>query len=132
MAQRNKVLDFWAAHSLARGAIGAVYGPNWAIKAPVGETVLLRLAPRMCALVTERGTRLRWRRDWRMPGARFWPGGRIPCEHERACDHARSSGSIAVAVLRARLRARLGAFERETAALQDRLAEAEMREGTAT
>ena len=99
MAHQDRALAFWAAHSLAIGAIGEVYGPNWAIKAPIGETVLVRLPASFCVIITERGTRLRWRRDWRMPAVRFWPDLEIPGKHESSRDHPRYSAPSCKSVL---------------------------------
>ena len=158
MARQDKVLAFWALHSRAKAAIGEIYGPYWAIMAPIGETVLLRLAPQVCATTTGWGARPRWWRDWRMPAARFWPDGEIPCKHEKARDHARHFGPISADMLRAKARrweaivaewrervctpfetdscardyakTQLATFTRELVVLRERLAEAETREGT--
>ena len=69
---------FWASHGHAVAACAGRYGENWRIAAPMGETVLVTLPAKLCAYKGPLGTTIRYRRDHRMPGARYWPEGRLP------------------------------------------------------
>lgn len=73
-----KALEFWALHGQAVSAISAVYGDQWQVTAPFGETALATLAVGYRSAKTERKTVLRWSKDQRIPAARYWPNGCLP------------------------------------------------------
>lgn len=109
---------FWQAAGAAQRAIIEAYGMAWAVRAPIGETVLVTMPPRLRSFKSERGTTIRYRADHRLPAARFWPGGRIPATLEIVPDVARVSAADAEAMqARAHYSALLKDFHD---ALQDR------------
>jgi len=69
--------EFWELHSQAVSAITRAHGPSWRNDQPE-ETCEVRLPARLCSMVGPLGGRIRWRRDWRMPAASWWPLGRLP------------------------------------------------------
>jgi hypothetical protein len=75
---RINALEFWRRHGLAVDSIRETYGLNWTIKAPFGETELVAVPPCWRSFKTERGTMLSWRRDNRIPAAKYWPDQRLP------------------------------------------------------
>lgn len=82
-------LQFWSQRSEAVAAINLIYGAQWSISAPTGETLLVSLPAKYRAYTTERGTKLRWNKDQRIPAARFWPKGELPAGLEITPDYAR-------------------------------------------
>lgn len=82
-------LSFWALHSQAVEAIRAEHGERWGVVAPFGHTELVTVPARWLKFRTERGTILTWRRDHRIPGARYWPTGELPCELTVTPDYPR-------------------------------------------
>ena len=91
IASRMDAATFWTLHAKACTAINAVYGDQWRVKAPFGETTLISAPAPLRKMKTERGTVITWRRDWRMPAAQFWPGGSMPTELEICADYPRST-----------------------------------------
>lgn len=87
---RMGALEFWHHRRLAVEAIGAVYGEDWGVKAPIGETVLVTVPPCWRSATTKRGTKLTWNKDCRMPAARYWPSGQLPAGLEISPDYERS------------------------------------------
>lgn len=78
-----EVMEFWAKHGEAVNAIISVYGLDWKTRAPFGDTVLVTLPPgwrsaKTGVLREDGGNAVRWRKDGRMPAARFWPGQKLP------------------------------------------------------
>lgn len=69
--------QFWTLHGQAVAAIGACLGENWYSHAP-RESVTLTVPSRLCSMTGPLGGKIKWRRDWRMPAARYWPGGTLP------------------------------------------------------
>lgn len=92
-----KAFDFWSIYCQAQAAIVARHGAGWKTKAPFGETVVVRLAPRLCAQRGERGGMVHWSRDWRMPAAQYWPGGALPAGLEVTPDYPRYVPPVAPA-----------------------------------
>lgn len=86
---RMGALEFWHHRRLAVEAIGAVYGKDWAVKAPFGETVLVTVPTCWRSATTKRGTKLTWNKDGRMPAARYWPAGALPAGLAISDDYAR-------------------------------------------
>lgn len=82
-------LAFWALHAEAVQAIIGVYGLSWKCRAPMGETELVQVPSKWRSCIGERGTRLNWPRETRMPAARFWPAGVLPGALEITPDVAR-------------------------------------------
>ena len=62
---------FWRAADQARRNAGA----KWYLDP---DTFLVTLPTKLCGHTTERGTRIKWRRDQRFPAAKYWPGGQLP------------------------------------------------------
>jgi hypothetical protein len=69
---------FWDMRRAALEAICAEYGPRWGVLAPQHDTVMVTVPAKLRSYKTERGTTVRFHKDWRMPAARFWSGGRLP------------------------------------------------------
>lgn len=69
---------FWSLHKQAVTAIWNAYGERWHSRAPLSETVCLTVPARLCAMTGPLGGKIKWRRDWRMPAAKYWPGGVLP------------------------------------------------------
>lgn len=93
-SQKGRIgaLEFWRRHGLAVDAIRAVYGDNWKIKAPYGETEIVSVPDGWRSCTTDRGTKLKWPRDARMPAARFWTDGKLPPALIVVPDYPRSTG----------------------------------------
>ncbi|HTI81799.1 MAG TPA: hypothetical protein VL614_15225 [Acetobacteraceae bacterium] len=89
---------FWQAAGAAQRAIIDAYGLHWAVRAPIGETILVTVPPRLRSFKSERGTTIRYRADHRLPAARFWPGGEIPAVLEVTPDVPRVSAADAEAM----------------------------------
>jgi hypothetical protein len=85
-------LEFWRRHGMAVASIRAAYGDNWTIKAPFGETELVAMPPCWRSFKTERGTTLTWRRDNRIPAAKYWPDQRLPEGLTITADYLRATG----------------------------------------
>lgn len=81
-------LEFWAMHAEAVAAIQDEHGERWVV-APFGHTELVTVPARWLKFRTERGTILTWRRDQRMPAAKYWPTGELPCELTITPDYPR-------------------------------------------
>lgn len=77
-ADKVSALQWFELRQRAHEAICAVYGERWKVCAPIGETVLASLPSALRNGKTERGTKLRWHRDHRLPAAKYWPDGVIP------------------------------------------------------
>jgi hypothetical protein len=84
-------LEFWRRHGLAVESIRETYGHNWTIKAPFGETELVTVPACWRSFKTERGTTLTWRRDNRIPAAKYWPDQRLPVGLVITPDYPRAS-----------------------------------------
>src|SRR3954469_14333449 len=69
---------FWQTHGEAVQAIIAVYGLNWKIAAPYGQTELAEIPSKWCSWKGPRGSRITWPSDARIPAAAYWPDGVIP------------------------------------------------------
>ena len=69
--------EFWSLHSLAVRSIMAAHGARWRLVAPE-ETIEVSVPPRLRSYVGPMGGRITWRRDWRVPAARWWPGAELP------------------------------------------------------
>jgi len=93
-SQKGRIgaLEFWRRHGLAVDAIRAEYGDNWKIKAPYGETEIVSVPNGWRSCTTERGTKLNWPRDARVPAARFWADGKLPPALTVIPDYPRSTG----------------------------------------
>ena len=68
---------FWTLHSDAVRAMVARHGLSWKNDRP-DETVEITLPSRLCSYLGPLGGRIRWRRDHRVPGPEYWPGGALP------------------------------------------------------
>jgi len=108
-------LEFWRRHGMAVASIRAAYGDNWTIKAPFGETELVAVPACWRSFKTERGTTLTWRRDNRIPAAKYWPDQRLPEGLIVTPDYPRATGGR---VLRARA---VGAYRQALRAFRDAL-----------
>lgn len=84
-------LEFWRRHGIAVEGIIAVYGRNWKIKAPIGETELVIVPAGWRSCRTERGTLLKWGPDHRVPAARYWPSQILPPALTVTPDYPRAS-----------------------------------------
>lgn len=96
--------EFWRLHGRAVGAVRAVYGDAWKIRAPFGDTVLATVASGWKSAKTERGTVVKWPADGRMPAAKYWPGGELPAGLVISADYARVSGECTRKLARGRFR----------------------------
>lgn len=75
--------EFWTLHTSAVDRIIAVHGARWKLTAPQ-ETAETRLPAKLCSYVGPLGGKITWRRDQRIPGAQYWPGGILPVGVELA------------------------------------------------
>lgn len=80
---------FWQAAGAAQRAIIERYGLRWAILAPIGETILVTVPPRLRSYQTKGCTTIRYRADHRLPAAPYWPGGVIPASVQVTADTPR-------------------------------------------
>ena len=69
--------QFWTLHGQAVRNMIEAHGLSWRNNVP-HETVEITLPPRLCSYVGPLGGRIRWRRDHRVPAAKYWPGGNLP------------------------------------------------------
>jgi hypothetical protein len=69
---------FWSLHGAAVDAICSCLGENWYSHAPLTETVVLTVPGRLCSMTGPLGGKIKWRRDWRVPAARYWPERTLP------------------------------------------------------
>lgn len=69
--------EFWSLHARAVDAISRVHGSRWQFTATF-DTVLITLPTRLCSWVGPLGGKIKWRRDHRMPDAKYWPGATLP------------------------------------------------------
>lgn len=69
--------SFWDMHRTAVRAIATEHGAAWYCDAP-HATVEVTVPARLRSYVGPLGGRITWRRDWRMPAPRYWPGGTLP------------------------------------------------------
>lgn len=86
-------LEFWHMHGQAVDAIRAVYGDLWRIKAPFGETELVQVPACWRSYTTERGTKLKWSADQRMPAAAYWPSRVMPKDLTVVPDYPRHTAA---------------------------------------
>jgi hypothetical protein len=84
-------MEFWRLHGEAVECMISIYGRNWKVRAPMGETSLVTIT-KYRSHKTERGTMLRWGKDHRFPAARYWQGGVYPEGVETLQDYARDTG----------------------------------------
>jgi len=68
---------FWTAHAAAVEACRQVNGADWWKSA--GDTIGASLPVRWRSMIGRLGGRITWRRDWRMPAAKYWRDG-FPAE----------------------------------------------------
>lgn len=68
---------FWSMHASAVRSIAAEHGERWFLTAPA-DTILVSVPTRLRSYIGPLGGRITWRRDWRMPAARYWPDGVLP------------------------------------------------------
>lgn len=80
---------FWLLHGQAVDAIIAVYGLDWKTRAPFGDTALATVPTWCRSGKTEKGGIVRWSKDHRVPGARFWPDRKFPTGLEISPDYER-------------------------------------------
>ena len=69
--------QFWTLHGQAVARIRACLGENWGSHAP-RDSVTLTVPSRLCSMTGPLGSKIKWRRDWRMPAAQYWPNGALP------------------------------------------------------
>jgi hypothetical protein len=69
--------QFWTLHTFAVNRMIAVHGAQWKLTAPE-ETVETRLPAKLCSYVGPLGGKITWRRDQRIPAAKYWPNGELP------------------------------------------------------
>lgn len=68
--------EFWAMHTRAVDAVRNVWGDRWHVYGL--ESVPVCVPSRLCTMTGPLGGKIKWRRDWRMPAAKYWPGGALP------------------------------------------------------
>lgn len=76
--------QFWQLHAQAVSAIWSVYGERWYSHAPLTETVCATVPAKLCSMTGKLGGKIKWRRDWRLPTAKYWPNATIPGDLEYA------------------------------------------------
>ena len=69
--------QFWTLHGRAVAQIRACLGENWYSHTP-RDSVTLTVPSKLCSMTGPLGGKIKWRRDWRMPAAQYWPGGALP------------------------------------------------------
>lgn len=85
--------SFWGMHKAAVRAIAAEHGAAWYCDAP-HATVEVTVPARLRSYVGPLGGRITWRRDWRMPAPRYWPGETLPPGVEATPSAPRYTGSM--------------------------------------
>lgn len=88
-APTMNAVEFWSMQHKAVESIIAVYGLGWKVRAPFDETILATIPSKFRSYVTERGTRIKWGADHRLPAAQYWPGAKLPEGLELMQDYAR-------------------------------------------
>lgn len=85
--------EFWDLAGRAVRNLVAARGLSWRNSAPE-ETLEFTLPARLCAYTGPLGGRIKWRRDHRLPAAKYWPNGALPAGVEAAPSAPRYTGPM--------------------------------------